>query len=41
VREFLSSLDRGFKFCVSATDPYFNGPTNACATLTAKKPKKP
>jgi dipeptidyl aminopeptidase/acylaminoacyl peptidase len=36
VREFLASLDHGFRFCVSATDPYFNGPTNVCAKLKVK-----
>jgi TolB protein len=40
VREFLAHLDRDFRFCVTATDPYFNGPTTTCAKLTRAKKKR-
>jgi len=38
---FLAQTNRNVRFCVSAIDPSFNGPTTACAKITLKKPKPP
>jgi hypothetical protein len=38
---FLAEADRNIRFCVSAIDPSFNGPTTTCGKVTLRKPKPP
>jgi Tol biopolymer transport system component len=35
---FLAESNRNVRFCVSAIDPSFNGPTTSCAKVTLKRP---
>jgi TolB protein len=40
VADFFRPGTKSAQFCVAATDPYFNGPTNVCAKLALKSKKR-
>lgn len=40
VSRFLANVTRNIRFCVTAIDPSFNGPTTACAKVGVKRPAK-